>query len=72
MNNLLVGVIALIAFIIFVLKKTAVVVPQRNEYVIERLGKYRKTLEAGFHILVPFIDRIAYKRNLKEEPIDIP
>jgi len=67
-----VGVIALIAFIIFVLKKTAVVVPQRNEYVIERLGKYRKTLEAGFHILVPFIDRIAYKRNLKEEPIDIP
>ncbi len=72
MNNLLVGVIALVAFIIVVLKKTAVVVPQRNEFVIERLGKYRKTLEAGFHILVPFIDRIAYKRNLKEEPIDIP
>ncbi len=72
MNNLLVGVIALVAFIVVVLKKTAVVVPQRNEFVIERLGKYRKTLEAGFHILVPFIDRIAYKRNLKEEPIDIP
>lgn len=72
MNNLLFGVIVLVIFIIFILSKTAVVVPQRNEYVVERLGKYRKTLEAGFHILMPFIDRIAYKRNLKEEPIDIP
>ncbi len=72
MNNLLVGVIVLIIFIVVVLMKTAVVVPQRNEYVIERLGKYRTTLEAGFHILIPFLDRIAYKRSLKEEPIDIP
>jgi len=72
MDNLLVGVIVLVVFIVVVLMKTAVVVPQRNEYVIERLGKYRTTLEAGFHILIPFLDRIAYKRNLKEEPIDIP
>ncbi len=70
--NMLIGVGVLVAFIIVVLLKTAVVVPQRNEYVIERLGKYRTTLEAGFHILIPFFDRIAYKRNLKEEPIDIP
>jgi len=72
MDNLLIGVIVLVIFIVVVLMKTAVVVPQRNEYVIERLGKYRTTLEAGFHILIPFLDRIAYKRSLKEEPIDIP
>ena len=72
MDSLLIGVIVLVIFIVVVLMKTAVVVPQRNEYVIERLGKYRTTLEAGFHILIPFLDRIAYKRSLKEEPIDIP
>lgn len=72
MDSLLIGVVALVVFIIVVLVKAAVVVPQRNEYVIERLGKYRTTLRAGFHILIPFLDRIAYKRILKEEPIDIP
>ncbi|MEN8199200.1 MAG: stomatin-like protein [Thermodesulfobacteriota bacterium] len=61
----------LIAFIIVILIKTAVVVPQRMEFVVERLGKYRGTLQAGFHILIPFFDRVAYKRSLKEEPIDI-
>jgi regulator of protease activity HflC (stomatin/prohibitin superfamily) len=70
--DMLIGVGVLVAFIIVVLLKTAVVVPQRNEFVVERLGKYRTTLDAGFHILIPFFDRIAYKRNLKEEPIDIP
>lgn len=72
MDSLLIGVVALVVFIVVVLVKAAVVVPQRNEYVIERLGKYRTTLRAGFHILIPFLDRIAYKRILKEEPIDIP
>ncbi len=71
MDNLLIGVIVFVIFIVVLLWKTAVVVPQRNEYVIERLGKYRTSLGAGFHILIPFLDRIAYKRNLKEEPIDI-
>jgi regulator of protease activity HflC (stomatin/prohibitin superfamily) len=61
----------LIAFMFVVLIKTAVIVPQRNEYVVERLGKYRGTLQAGFHILIPFFDRVAYRRSLKEEPIDI-
>lgn len=66
-------VTAIIAiFVIVVVVKTAVVVPQRSEFVIERLGKYSKTLMAGFHILVPFIDIIAYKRSLKEEVIDVP
>ena len=70
--EMLVGVSALVAFVVVVLVKTAVVVPQRNEYVVERLGKYRTTLGAGFHILIPFFDKVAYKRNLKEEPLDIP
>ncbi len=61
----------IIALIILILVKTAVVVPQRMEFVVERLGKYRTTLQAGLHILIPFIDKVAYKRSLKEEPIDI-
>ncbi len=70
--EMLVGVAVFVVFVVILLLKTAVVVPQRNEYVIERLGKYRDTLSAGFHILIPFLDRVAYKRSLKEEPIDIP
>ncbi len=69
---MLIGVGFLVAIFVVILAKTAVVVPQRNEYVVERLGKYRKTLSAGFHILIPFFDKIAYRRILKEEPIDIP
>jgi regulator of protease activity HflC (stomatin/prohibitin superfamily) len=56
---------------IIILLKTAVVVPQQNGYVIERLGKFSKTLNAGFHILIPFMERIAYKHTLKEQAVDI-
>src|SRR6188474_3373032 len=63
-------VIALLALV--VIAKTAVVVPQQSAYVVETLGRYNRTIQAGFHILVPFIDRIAYKHNLKEEAMDIP
>lgn len=69
-NLIALGVI--LVLIVVVLIKTAVVVPQRSEFVVERLGKYRTTLEAGFHLLFPFLDKVAYKRSLKEEPIDIP
>jgi len=69
-NLIALGVI--LVLIVVVLIKTAVVVPQRSEFVVERLGKYRTTLEAGFHVLFPFLDKVAYKRSLKEEPIDIP
>ena len=62
--------LALLAFII--LSKTAVVVPQQSAYVVERLGKYSSTLNAGLHILVPFIDVIRYKHSLKENAIDVP
>jgi regulator of protease activity HflC (stomatin/prohibitin superfamily) len=58
--------------LLFIFFKTAVVVPQQSAYVIEYLGKYSRTLQAGFHILVPFVERIAYRHNLKEEALDIP
>ena len=64
---------AIIAFIVLVaILKTAVIVPQKTAYIVERLGKYRCTLDAGFHILIPFLDRIAYRHTLKEQAIDVP
>ncbi|QRN41796.1 MAG: paraslipin [Neisseriaceae bacterium] len=48
------------------------VVPQQEAYVIERLGKYHKTLYAGLSIIIPFIDRLSYKHTLKEIPLDVP
>ena len=72
MNESLIVVGVLAVIIIILLIKTAVIVPQRSEYIIERLGKYSKSLSAGFHILVPFLEKIAYKRSLKEEVMDIP
>ena len=66
-------VIILFAVItLIILAKTAVVVPQQSAYVVERLGRYSGTLDAGFHILVPFIDVIRYRHSLKEMALDIP
>ncbi|AQZ94341.1 SPFH domain-containing protein [Halopseudomonas phragmitis] len=64
--------LAFLALVIITVVKTAQIVPQRSAYVVERLGKYVKTLDAGFHLLIPFVDRIAYKHTLKEEAIDVP
>ena len=64
------GIVA-IAVLVAILK-TAVIVPQKAAYIVERLGKYRCTLDAGFHILIPFLDRIAYRHTLKEQAIDVP
>ena len=72
MGDLSVALIVFIVFAIIILTKTAQIVPQRTEAVVERLGKYSRTLSAGFHILIPFLDRIAYKRHLKEEVIEVP
>ncbi len=71
MNTSLIVVIMLAVIVVVLLIKTAVIVPQRSEYIIERLGKYSTTLGAGFHILIPFLDNVAYKRSLKEEVMDI-
>ena len=65
--------LALVAFIVIVaILKTAVIVPQKTAFIVERLGRYRCTLDAGFHILIPFLDRIAYRHTLKEQAIDVP
>ena len=60
-----------VVLVVMVIAKTAIVVPQQSAYVVEYLGKYRKTLKAGFHLLIPFVERVAYKHNLKESAVDI-
>ena len=65
-------VLFLALLVLFVIAKTAVVVPQQSAYVVERLGKYSGTLNAGFHILLPFVDTIRYRHSLKETAVDIP
>ena len=71
MNSLYVSM-AVAIVVVFIMAKTAIVVPQQNAYVVERLGKFSKILRAGFHILIPFIERIAYRHTLKEHAVDIP
>ena len=68
----LIAAAVIAVLVIIVIGKTAIVVPQQNAYVVEYLGKYRKTMQAGFHILIPFVERIAYRHNLKEHAVDIP
>jgi regulator of protease activity HflC (stomatin/prohibitin superfamily) len=61
----------LAAAIVFVIEGVRVV-PQQNAWVVERLGKFHRILEPGLNIIVPFIDRIAYRHSLKEVPLDVP
>ncbi len=72
MSGVLFWAIVIAVLVVVVLFKTAVVVPQQSAFVIEYLGKYSRTLQAGFHILVPFVETIAYRHSLKENAIDIP
>jgi regulator of protease activity HflC (stomatin/prohibitin superfamily) len=65
-------IILLAIMALIVIAKTAIVVPQQSAFVVERLGRYSGTLDAGFHILLPFIDVIRYKHSLKEAALDIP
>ena len=68
----LIAVGAMILLLVVIIAKTATVVPQQSQYVVERLGKYAGTLGAGFHILVPFLDSVRYRHSLKEVALDIP
>ena len=68
----LIPVLFFVVLAIIVIARTATVVPQQSAFVVERLGKFSKTLHAGFHILVPFVERIAYRHSLKEAAVDIP
>lgn len=61
-----------LAIVIIAVVKTAQIVPQRSAYVVERLGRFHSVLDAGFHLMIPFVDKVAYKHTLKEEAIDVP
>ena len=69
------GVLALLILtflVLVIVAKTAVVVPQQSAYVVERLGRFHGILNAGFHVLLPFVDAIRYRHSLKETAVDIP
>ncbi len=72
MDEVSVILIGLIFFAFILFLKTIRTVPQRSAFIVERLGKYNSTLEAGFHVLMPFVDRVAYKHTLKEQALDVP
>ncbi len=72
MEAFTIAIIGMVVLAIVVIAKTATIVPQQQAYVIENLGKYSRTLRAGFHILIPFVERVAYRHSLKEMAIDIP
>ncbi len=63
--------IALIVLAFVALSSTVKIVPNKNAYILERLGKYKATLQAGLNIIIPFIDRVAYKHTLKEQAMDV-
>ena len=65
-------IIFLICLGVILLMRALIIVPNRSAYVVERLGKFRGVLHAGFHVLIPFFDRVAYKRSLKEQVLDVP
>ena len=69
--SVLIVMLVIAGLAITIIAKTAVVVPQQSAYVVEMLGKYSRTVQAGFHILIPFVERVAYRHSLKEQATDI-
>jgi len=68
----LVVIVGLFLYFLIALLKSICLVPAKSEYIVEKLGKYSKTLEAGFHLLVPIIEKVVFIQNLKERTIDVP
>jgi len=64
--------IGAIVFGLILISKYIKIVPQKTAFIVERLGKYQTTLEAGFHLLIPFLDKVSYKLSLKEQALDVP
>jgi regulator of protease activity HflC (stomatin/prohibitin superfamily) len=72
LNTISLGLLSLLAlYVAYKFLRAIRFVPQQNAYVVERLGNYHKTLGAGFHALVPFIDRVAYTLDLREKAIPV-
>ncbi|MFN4896068.1 MAG: SPFH domain-containing protein [Pseudomonadota bacterium] len=65
-------VIGLVLLVCLTIYKGAIIVPQQMRYVVERLGQYQATLDAGFHVLIPYIDSVRYRHSIKEQVLDIP
>ena len=72
MTGGLAALLILTFLVLVIVAKTAVVVPQQSAYVVERLGRFHGILNAGFHVLLPFVDVIRYRHSLKEIAVDIP
>jgi len=72
MDGTLIVLLLIAVLVLLVVYRTTLVVPQQSAFVVERLGRYHATLNAGFHLLVPFVDVIRYRHSLKESAIDIP
>ncbi|HKY21827.1 MAG TPA: stomatin-like protein [Vicinamibacterales bacterium] len=72
MTGGLLALLILAFLVLIIVAKTAIVVPQQSAYVVERLGRFHAILNAGFHVLLPFVDVIRYRHSLKEYALDIP
>ena len=72
MENIIPLLIVLLVFLVILIAASVKIVPQKEAWIVERLGKYHRTLTAGLHFIVPFIDRIRAKVSLKEQVLDIP
>src|SRR5436309_16004701 len=72
MFGTLIVAVVVVVFAMILISRIARVVPQQQAWVIERLGKFSGTLNAGFHILIPFMDTVRYKHSLKEIAVDVP
>ncbi len=64
--------ILLVVIAVIFISRTVKIVPQQNAWVVERLGRYDRTLTPGLKFVIPFIERVAYKHSLKEVPLDVP
>ena len=71
MNIFTIIILGIIVFIVIAFFKTIRIVPQKSAFIVERLGKYSSTLDAGLHILIPFLDKVSYKHTLKEQAVDV-
>ena len=72
MSASLIVAIATVAIVLLVLARSAILVPEQHAYVVERLGRYERTLDPGLRILVPFIDRVRDRHVLAEQAIAVP
>lgn len=72
LNGVSIVMLVLIALVIFTVFKSVCIVPQGYKWVVQRLGKYQQTLEPGFSVIIPFVDRIAYRVTTKDIVLDIP